>query len=173
MEPRYYENACLGQGEDVFILRIQSPPEKGNGTYIVCWGGDCTPQASSDNMTIDAYRGWAVIENVCPCLGILIRMVVCLIPRGFMRSCSLSWICWVGDVVRIRSHSCITMIANEENHGSLFWKILLYSVPAQIIRHLEVRVRRLWMCWIVGLFSGFTSWLENLLVSPWKSTTIF
>ena len=113
-------NACLGQGEDVFILRIQSPPEKGNGTYIVCWGGDCTPQASSDNMTIDAYRGWAVIENVCPCLGILIRMVVCLIPRGFMRSCSLSWICWVGDVVRIRSHSCITMIANEENHGKPF-----------------------------------------------------
>ena len=31
-------------------LGIQSPAENGNGTEILCWGGDCTPQSSSDKV---------------------------------------------------------------------------------------------------------------------------
>ena len=48
MEPNHHliekENHPLG---------IQSPSENGNGTYLntLRYGGDCTPQSSSDSMT--------------------------------------------------------------------------------------------------------------------------
>ena len=32
-------------------LGIQSPPENGNGTWILCWEGDWTPQSLPENMT--------------------------------------------------------------------------------------------------------------------------
>ena len=32
-------------------LGIQSPSENANGTQILCWGGDWTPQSSAENMT--------------------------------------------------------------------------------------------------------------------------
>ena len=31
-------------------LRIQSPPENGSATELPCWGGDFTPQSSSDKV---------------------------------------------------------------------------------------------------------------------------
>ena len=41
-------------------LGIKSPSENGNGTQILCWGGDYTPQSSAENMT-----GCLGFINVC------------------------------------------------------------------------------------------------------------
>ncbi len=45
--PKLYPNSKQLLGS----IGIQSPSENGNGTQILCWGDDWTPQSFSDNMT--------------------------------------------------------------------------------------------------------------------------